>query len=332
MLVRQAFVALAVVAFLSAAAGAPARPVLAGADVCPEPNGDYGTACFLGPDGPAPGFLDTFDDVDRYRLQLPPESMVMATLGSLPADYSLRLDLSDGTLAAEATEPGLADKVLKADGLQPGTYFLSVFSLRGESNPARPYLLSVSYSTSIVLTTPTTPVGPDGEPQSAFGYVPAPASAYGLRPPDVTGTFVLAARDESEDGRQFRQLLVATDVFICPEFTPDTACSRNGVGMIDTLILILPYGSNDDVGIALNRQLDLWRKEGWNVQPAVGWGSEQVYSVAHSRSGVTIRGLALRHRNALVLMTMTGHDQHATWDVMSHSMRAVEARIHSAVQ
>src|SRR5205823_9208557 len=113
---------LAVVSTLASPLVAPAR---AGADVCPEPNNTFASACFLGPGTQVPGFIDTPDDVDGYRIELPSGAMVSASLSSMPADYSLRLLLADGSVKAEAVQPGVVSKSVKADGLAPGTYYLS---------------------------------------------------------------------------------------------------------------------------------------------------------------------------------------------------------------
>ena len=54
-------------------------------------------------------------------------------------------------MKAEAVQPGVVSKSVKADGLAPGTYYLSVFSQRGESNPDLPYLISVVPDPVIVV-------------------------------------------------------------------------------------------------------------------------------------------------------------------------------------
>src|SRR6266571_328640 len=112
-----------VLALVFTLAGPGALPARAGADVCPEPNNTLESACFLGPGAPAPGFIDAPDDVDGYRIQLPAGSMITASLTYLPADYSLRLLLPDGSVKAEAAQPGVANKTVQADGLAPGTYY-----------------------------------------------------------------------------------------------------------------------------------------------------------------------------------------------------------------
>lgn len=329
MVARRAVSLVLLFALVAALVGPSVRPALAGTDVCPEPNSDFAAACFLGAGGPAPGFIDTPEDVDSYRIELTPDSMVVATLGALPADYSLRLHAPDGSPVAEAVQPGLTDKVVRMDGIPGGTYFLVVSSQRGESNPDAHYLLSVSYPASLVLT-PAAPAG--SAPQAAYGYIPAPAKAYGLGPADVGPGYRETAREESEDGRTFAQRLLARDAFTCPNVTPAFPCSRSGAGEIETLIIILPYGSNDELTGIYNDVLNTWRGRGWNVQPAVGWGSEQVYSFALAAGGVMLRGIALKHRNAIVRLTMVGFEEHASWDNAAGKTRAIEARIHAAAQ
>jgi hypothetical protein len=325
---------LAVLFSLLCALGLPgARPVVAGVDTCAEPNGEPASACFLGAEGPAAGFLDTAEDVDGYRIELPGDSMVVATLGSLPADYGLRLLLPDSNLLAEATEPGVADKVVQADGLPAGTYFLLVVSVRGESNPDQPYVLSVSYPASIVLATPAAPDAPSGAAQGAYGYIPPPARTYGLQMSDFGGGFREVARQDTEDGRGFANRIVSLSSVPVQDFW----FSADSIGMIDTAVFILPYGENEQIAATLNKVLDTWRGKGINVQPAVGWGSEQVYSYANAIQVpdgrvVMHRGIALRHRNAVVFMEMLGFAQYSTWDAVSGLMRKVEQRIHAAQQ
>ena len=94
-----------------------------------------------------------------YRLEVPPDTMVVVTLSALPADYALHLRLADGSVQAEAGQPGTADKTARLDGLAPGRYFVSVVSPRGAANADLPYLLRVSYRPTLVLTTPAPPGG-----------------------------------------------------------------------------------------------------------------------------------------------------------------------------
>ena len=311
-----------------ASLGAGAPPALAGADVCPEPNDSFATACFLGPGSPAEGFLDRPSDVDTYRLDVPAGALVSATLGALPADYVLRLHLPDGGVAAESVQPGRGNKVVHADGLPPGTYYLAISSPRGEANPDVPYVLGVSYQPAIVLSSPAAPLAPLGAPRGSWAYVPAPARAYGLRVTDVGPAYREIGREEAEGGRSFSTRIAAANARPVRSFW----VSPDAIGTIDTEVLIFPYGSNDELAAAFDQRLDRWQRQGLNVQPAVGWGSEQVYSYsAPPQLGLMFRGIIFRHRNAVASMEMIGLEQYATWDNLSRLMAVVESRILAAL-
>ena len=324
-LVRVASVALALTFLLPALAPTTAR---AGIDVCPEPNGTLATACFLGPGGPAAGYLDTAEDVDGYKLDLPRDSMIVATLGGLPGDYTLRLHMGDGSIKSQANEVGLADKVIRADGLPPGTYYLSVVSLRGDFNPDQPYLISVNYPASLVLN-PTAPAPPPGGPQGAIAYIPPPAASYALKPSDVGPGFREVVHEEPEGGRSFRTRILAPDARV----VGDTIyLSNTRVSLVDSLVFVEPYGSNDEVAAIVNDLLGRLANRGFKVEPTQGWGSEQVYSYAATDRGVWFRGIVLKHRNAVAFVEILGVEGVTTWDNVSSLMRIVEKRIWAAAQ
>lgn len=322
-----------VVALVMAAlpAGPQTRLARAGPDVCPEPNDTAATACFLGPAGPASGHLDTPADVDLYRVELPPDAMLVATLSSLPADYSLRLLLPDASVKAEAPEPGLQDKVIKADGVPPGAYYLAVFSQRGGADPEQPYVIAVSYPASLVLTVPSG----SGGPTEAYGYVPPPARSYVLSPADVGPGFREIGRNEQEGGRFYRVSLLGDGARLegdpFGKFTVYLSGER--VSLVQSLVWIAPYGDNVQLEAWYNRLLgDLRQKYGAIVEPTQGWGSEQVYSYAWPGNGYWVRGIVLRHRNAVAFVETFGLDFLATWDHISSLMRITERRIWDAAQ
>ena len=168
-----------------------------------------------------------------------------------------------------------------------------------------------------------------------YGYVPAPAKAYGLLPSDVGAGFREIVQEATEDGRGFANRIVVPDAVSVQGLW----ISRPDIWLVDTVVGIQPYGSNDDLGAEYNGMLNTLRgKYGANVQPAVGWGSEQVYSYAwagRSADGSVVimyRGVALKHRNAVVLVEMIGLEQHATWDKLSGLVRTIESRIQAAAQ
>lgn len=113
----------------------------AGQDICAEPNGSPTEACAIAPNTSLSGFLDTADDVDRYRFQVEPNpATIQARLGSLPGNYSLRLEDFGGGLIADGA--GETERALEAGGLPAGPYFLVVASA-GDANPDQPYQLTV---------------------------------------------------------------------------------------------------------------------------------------------------------------------------------------------
>jgi hypothetical protein len=169
--------------------------------------------------------------------------------------------------------------------------------------------------------------------QSAGTYVPSPASNYGLLAADVGLGFREVEREDSADGSKFRTRIVAPDAVPYSNIW----ISLTNISYIDTTVLVFPTGSNDAVTAGYNQALDVWRARLLNVQPTVGWGSEQVYSFATNaytpdRVEVMGRGIALKHRNALVVMEMVGLAQHTTWDNNARLMRLVEQRIHGAAR
>ena len=325
-------------AILLGLAASGVTPASAGADVCPEPNGDLASACFLGPGGPASGFIDSPDDVDGYRIDLPVDSMVVATLRGLPADYGLRLLRSDASVQTEAVQPGRGDKSVRADGLPAGTYYLAVFSISGEANPDQPYLISVAYSASLVLVSPAVSTAPDGALQGGYGYVPGPARSYALQLSDLESRFREVAHEESEDGRLYFSAMLARDAAVAADGA--LLLSSTIYSVLIMQVVIAPYGSNDDLTAAYDEHLDFRRnKEGAIVEPAIGWPeTEKVHSYAWpgrtSNNGVPTmyRGIALKHRNAYAYVEIGGLEQLADWGSVASLARIVESRIIAAVQ
>jgi len=308
---------------------APAStPALAGQDPCPEPNQAFGQACFLGPAGPASGYLDTAEDVDTYALDLPAGAMIVATLSRLPADYSLRLFSQEGATKAEALEPGVGDKVLRADGLSAGKYFLSVLSLRGGFSAESPYIISVTYPPSTVLPTPGGATG-----AKPTDYVAPPAQLYTLHPADVGQGYHEVGRRELEDGRLAEAVFVADDVNFSgdPFGQARLSISPSRVTLINSLAFVAPYGDNERLAAEVNQlKHDLSSK--CKVEDAQGWGSEQVWSCSNYVQPFYVRGIILKHRNALAQIVTLGLEQFTTWDHISKLMARVEQRIHNALK
>src|SRR5688572_5814410 len=112
-------------------------------------------------------------------------------------------------------------------------------------------------------------------------YVPRPAKQYALTPADVGHGFRELAHDESEDGAAFACRMIPPDARIIGE---NLIFSPSDVAAIDNLVFIEGYGSDAEVMLKFNTTLDELRgKYGANVQPAAGWGSDQVYSYAWAK-------------------------------------------------
>jgi hypothetical protein len=135
---RRGLVAATLVSGLLLGAG---QAAWAGQDVCAEPNEQPAEACAVAPDASLSGYLDTADDVDRYRVQVDPDQTIAATLGNLPGDYSLRLEDASGALVVEGS--GETERTLEAAEMPGGVYFLVVASA-GDASPDAPYQLTLN--------------------------------------------------------------------------------------------------------------------------------------------------------------------------------------------
>jgi hypothetical protein len=124
--------------------GRPATPIWAGQDVCSEPNEAPAQSCPLGGNSTAAGYLDSADDVDRYRVQVGQGQVVLASLSTLPGDFNLRLESEDGAQVAQGEGSGTADKALGTGALPAGTYWVAVYSQNGDASADAPYTLGVS--------------------------------------------------------------------------------------------------------------------------------------------------------------------------------------------
>jgi hypothetical protein len=119
-------------------------PVAGSNDPCPEPNDENDKACSIGTAAPAVGFISNPADIDRYRFEVPGgPHWVHLELVDLPADYDLEVqDSADVSLAAthnSGTFPEALDLLL-----EPGAYFVPIYSLVAQGSDERPYRLNLS--------------------------------------------------------------------------------------------------------------------------------------------------------------------------------------------
>jgi hypothetical protein len=140
--------------------GKPATSVRAGQDICSEPNDAPDQACGLGGNSSAAGYIESPDDVDRYRIQVGEGQTVQASLSTLPGDYNFRLEGEDGTSFAQGEGSGSDDKALGTGALSAGTYLLVVYSESGESSADSAYTLRVSVQGRVAVTLNVDPNAP----------------------------------------------------------------------------------------------------------------------------------------------------------------------------
>lgn len=119
-------------------------PVASDRDPCPEPNDDNDKACPVTLDTPAEGYISNPADIDRYTFEVKGgRSWVHVELSNLPADYDLEVqDSADNSLQA-SHNGGTFPEAIDID-LDPGTYYVAIYSLGGQGSDDKPYRMTVS--------------------------------------------------------------------------------------------------------------------------------------------------------------------------------------------
>jgi hypothetical protein len=116
----------------------PLVPVAhAAEDPCPESNNTFQTACFLGQDDDAIGYLSTPDDSDAYRIEvLDFNATAIVQLIDRPLGYQIELADWNGRVIASGPNGSIQAKLG-----QPGAYYIFVHSANGRSSPTAAYRL-----------------------------------------------------------------------------------------------------------------------------------------------------------------------------------------------
>ena len=128
---------------LVAVTPASVAPQAAQNDPCPEPNDGPDTSCNIGPAAPALGYISTPGDLDSYHFEVPGvRSWVHVELTDLPADYDLEVQDANGYLNASHNSGTFPEAIDIA--LDPGTYFIAIYSSVAQGNTERPYKLNLS--------------------------------------------------------------------------------------------------------------------------------------------------------------------------------------------
>jgi hypothetical protein len=166
--------------------------------------------------------------------------------------------------------------------------------------------------------------------QSEVEYVPPRASAYALQPSEVGNGFRKIDSRGTPDDRSYRIWLQAPDARRERE---REILSNTDISFLDCQVYLGPPGSSDAASEQLQKLLASRKVEhGATVAPVERWSSEQVYSFNWSEQESVIRGYALQHRNAIVLIEARGKDELMSWDRIARLTQIVEGRIHAAVQ
>ena len=106
-------------------------------DPCPESNNTFQTACFLGQDDDAIGYLSTPDDSDAYRIEvLDFNAIVRIQMVERPLPYQIALADWNGKVIASGPSGTIEAKLS-----QPGAYYIFVHTSDGRSSPTAAYRL-----------------------------------------------------------------------------------------------------------------------------------------------------------------------------------------------
>ena len=129
----------ATVLLLSALLLVPLVPTAHAADdPCPESNDTFQTACFLGQDDDAIGYLSAPDDADAYRIEvLDFNATARIQLLERPLPYQIELADWNGKVIASGPNGTIETKLT-----QPGAYYIFVHTSDGRSSPTAAYRLS----------------------------------------------------------------------------------------------------------------------------------------------------------------------------------------------
>jgi hypothetical protein len=135
-------VALVVAATLVAPGGSPPSTFAKGEDVCPEPNDDFQSACFLGTGADALGFISNENDIDAYRFEVYDfNSTAHVEIADQPVPYQFVVaDWNGEEIGRSQTNGGreIADVALQ----MPGSYYVFVQTRTGQFSDGAPYRIS----------------------------------------------------------------------------------------------------------------------------------------------------------------------------------------------
>ena len=164
-------------------------PIALAADPCPEPSDTWDQACPLADGATVTGWIETRDDIDAYRVDLPASRKLRAELTNLDADFDLFLTDLNGNVLRQSNQEGTTAEAVELNVTEAGTYFLFV-----TIDPARPHDPTAAYT--LRVTYPAGPVRAAGSPPE----LGAPLFSDSLSQPGLASAFTCATQAGS---RQF---------------------------------------------------------------------------------------------------------------------------------
>ncbi|MEO8109114.1 MAG: reprolysin-like metallopeptidase [Ginsengibacter sp.] len=119
---------------------------------CPSPydvstNGTISGAATIPFNTDINGLLEVDRDIDFYKFVITNGGTITLTLGTLPADYTLALFNSAGTVITTSQNPGTTSETINYT-IAPGTYYARVLGFHGVSDPSNCYTLRVALGTA----------------------------------------------------------------------------------------------------------------------------------------------------------------------------------------
>jgi hypothetical protein len=174
------------------------------ADVCPEPNGEDSTACYL-PDGAAVhGTIESKGDIDAYKIELPSAgTLLRLDLTDLPADYDLFLGDENNSILGRSEREGPVPEALELTIQAAGTYFAYIWGNPSRAvDPSRPYTLRLTLAASAEAPTRADQPQPEPTPMPDPGPAAASAALNCPEPNDKVGNACLLP-----DGGEVREFI-----------------------------------------------------------------------------------------------------------------------------
>jgi hypothetical protein len=134
----------------------------AAVSTCPGPldvstNGTASGAATIPFNTDVRGLISPSGDNDYYRFVITTGGTATITLGTLPADYDIRLYSSNGTTQLAISQAGGTSSETISRTYTAGTYFVRVYGYQNANNATQCYTLRVQLGTAARVVEPVTP-------------------------------------------------------------------------------------------------------------------------------------------------------------------------------